>query len=351
MFNTKEHMNLYKKVLDVENFMHLYKKTIFITGATGFIGLWILRTIEYLNKTLNLNIKVIVLLRSKKKKQTLEQFKNTKIEYISGNIKSFSFKKRKIDHIIHLAAETSKKKNKDHMEVINTIINGTIRLIKYSNLVKASSISYLSSGGVYGKNCDSISGWNENDISSPTIYDEVATYGLSKKCAENILIQSFKKLNNLKALNIFRAFSFGGSYFNYDNHFAFDDFIKKRIQQKNISIINNGKSLRNYMHPLDLSCWVLLSKKFSKVNLLNTGAEENYSIRNLAKKIAEISYRDIPSVKVITGNKIFTENYIPNLRTSKKLGLKAKISLDMQIKDSLNYYYGKKNKCIKSSSL
>ena len=68
MHNKKAHIKLYKKVLGKENFSHLYNKIIFITGATGFLGMWLLRTIDYLNKTLSLNIKVIILLRSKNKK-------------------------------------------------------------------------------------------------------------------------------------------------------------------------------------------------------------------------------------------------------------------------------------------
>ena len=278
-------------------------------------------------------------------------FENTKIEYIHGKITNFSFKKKKIHHIIHLAAETSEEKNKDHIEVMNTIINGTIRIIEYSKLVKATSISYLSSGGVYGKDCSNVKGWRENNNSSPCVHDNVATYGLSKKCAENILIESFNKFSNLNTINIFRAFSFGGSYFNYENHFAFDNFIKKRINQEDITLLSNGLVIRNYMHPLDLSCWILRSKSLNKVNLLNTGGNKNYSIKKLAKRIAQIKYLNLPCIKVKVGSHKIKENYIPNLGLAKKLGLKAKISLDMQIKDSLNYHYGKKIENIKDSSI
>ncbi len=344
MYNNEVHIKLFEKVLDKENFFHLRNKIIFITGATGFLGMWLLRTIDYLNKKLKLNIKVIILLRSKNKKTNLKRFKNTKIDYINGTLTDFIFKKKKIDHIIHLAAETSEKKNKDHIEVINTIINGTIRIIKYSKYVKANSISYLSSGGVYGKDCTNKQGWSETDNCSPSVYDKVATYGLSKKCAENMLTDSFNKLDNLKTINIFRAFSFGGSYFNYDNHFAFDDFIKKRINQEDISLLSNGKVIRNYIHPLDLSSWLLLSINFNKVNLLNIGANNNYSIKSLAHRVAKIKFYDLPCIRVKSGNNNLKENYIPNLGLAKKLGFKAKISLDMQIKDSLNYYYGKKLK-------
>ena len=170
----------------------------------------------------------------------------------------------------------------------------------------------------------------------------MACYGLSKKCAEKLLIDSYNKLNKLKTINIFRAFSFGGSHFNYDNHFAFDRFIKNRINSEDIYLLSDGSVIRNYMHPLDLSCWILISKKFNKINLLNTGVDKNYTIKSLAKRIAKIKFYDLPPIRVkTTNNNNSNENYTPNINFAKKMGLKAKISLDMQIKDSLNYYYEK----------
>ena len=52
------------------------------------------------------------------------------------------------------------------------------------------------------------------------------------------------------------------------------------------------------MHPLDIASWILTSKKFDKVNLFNTGANKNNSIKNLAKRIAEIKYNGLPPIKL-----------------------------------------------------
>ena len=89
--------------------------------------------------------------------------------------------------------------------------------------------------------------------------------------------------------------------------------------------------------------------KFNKINLLNTGGEKNCSIFELAKKISRFKFYDTKLVKVKIGKNINNENYIPNLVKAKKLGLKAKISLDMQIIDSLNYHY--ENKVTKSNCI
>ena len=65
-----------------------------------------------------------------------------------------------------------------------------------------------------------------------------------------------------------------------------------------------------------------LTLKQQFVKILNLYENKNYSIKYLDKRIAEIEYH--------------------NLNLAKKFGLKAEISLDMQIKDSLNYYNGRK---------
>ena len=91
--------------------------------------------------------------------------------------------------------------------------------------------------------------WKECSSSAPSIFEKIATYGLSKKISENLLIEAYKSSSNFKTLNIFRAFSFGGSHFNDTNHFAYDSFIKKQVLNKTIKLSSNGKGVRNYMHP------------------------------------------------------------------------------------------------------
>ena len=125
-----------------------------------------------------------------------------------------------------------------------------------------------------------------------------------------MLLEYFKNSKNLKTLNIFRAFSFGGSEFNSDSHFAYYKFIKNRILNKDIKLYSLGTSTRNYMHPLDLANWMLLSLKFKNINLINTGnTDSNTTIYNLAKKIAEYKYYDLPLVRVKKAHSMITKLY------------------------------------------
>ena len=96
------------------------------------------------------------------------------------------------------------------------------------------------------------------------------------------------------------------------------------------------------MHPQDLANWMLLSLKFKNINVINTGNTDcNTTLYNLAKEIAKYKYYDLPLVRVKKGSVRDHQNYIPNLSKSLELGLKTKISLEIQLEDSLYENYKK----------
>ena len=76
------------------------KKNIFITGATGFLGV---RLVEFLSK--NKNLVLFCLIRDKKKKLLLPNKSNVKFVYGDINNKNLHLLvPKKIDTIFHLAA-------------------------------------------------------------------------------------------------------------------------------------------------------------------------------------------------------------------------------------------------------
>lgn len=349
--NNKEY--LFNLVFKKSKFQYLREKTIFLTGVTGFLGKWLFDALIFISEKNKLNLKINLLIR--KKNTNLEFVDKIRLQYttlkiIFGDIRNFEFPSYDVDHIIHLASESLMSSLKDSELTYDIIFKGTKRITEFSKVTKAESITYLSSGAVYGKNCLKNFGWKENDPTVPLKKLSTNSYAISKKKAEDVLIENFRLLKTLKTLNIFRSFSFGGAGFLEENNFAFDNFIKNRLNNKKIKIISNGKSKRNYMHPADLANWLLKTIKFKKINIINTGSEKNYTIEELAKKISKFKYESLELVDIELGNNKEIQNYIPNLSKAKKLGLKSFIPLNLQIEDSLKYYYynnyEKKNSCI-----
>ena len=81
------------------------------------------------------------------------------------------------------------------------------------------------------------------------------------------------------------------------------------------------------------------SLKFNNINIINTGVNSNLSLKKHTKTIAKFDYSKLPEVNITISKKNDFENYIPNLSKAESLGLCSRISLEMQIEDSLNFYY------------
>ncbi|MBJ57204.1 MAG: hypothetical protein CMP24_03060 [Rickettsiales bacterium] len=322
--------DLLEQVFRAKQYKNLNNFNIFFTGGTGFLGKWMLKALNHIAFKNKINISLTLLTRKKINiKKTSDEYNFLNINFHIGDISTFKIS-NKFDVIFHFAADSSKEGNADKYKVANTIFNGTLNVINNAEIFKIKNIVFLSSGAVYGKHCLDSRGWEENDKSSLDVSDTKSTYGILKMAAENMLCNWAKK--NKNNLLILRGFSFGVISEGKTSHFAFDNFIKNRVYDKNISMKSFGKSKRNYMHPLDLCNWILLSLPLNKTLIINSGSEENITLFDLAKRIANLKVDNLPVVKVYRGKNIDKENYIPNLNKSKELGYSQLVTLDDQIK-------------------
>ena len=112
----------------------LENQSIFLTGGTGFIGIWLLNTITELNKKQNKNIKVTVLSRdvNKFKNKYPKVFSSKEITFISGDICNFKYPKEKFAYIIHGATDASADLNeKNPLLMYSTIVDGTKNILDF----------------------------------------------------------------------------------------------------------------------------------------------------------------------------------------------------------------------------
>ena len=324
---------LFELVFSKNKYKNLENINIFFSGGTGFLGKWMLTCLDYIAHKNDYRISITLLSRKITNINKIRtSFNNLNLSFLKGDISKIIIKK-KFDVIFHFAASSSKDENLNKIKVTDTIINGTINIIKNAERLNIKNLVFLSSGAVYGKHCKSNKGWKENDNISPDVSNPASTYGLLKKCSENLLINWAK--NNKNNLLILRGFSFGTISESANSHFAFDNFIKKRANQENIIMNSCGKSKRNFMHPIDLCNWIFMSLPLKDISILNCGSKNNITLLDLAKKIAGIPIKGLQRVSFNSGNDNTKEDYIPNLCKSHALGYSEKISLNQQIKYSI----------------
>jgi len=316
-------------------FKELNNSHIFLTGGTGFIGVWLLKSIVYANKNMNLNIKVTILTRNIRsfvnKFPDLGSYCNFK--FIEGDIVDFEYPNIKYDYIIHGATDASAELNEKHPDkMFSTIVDGTSHILKMSKKIKVKKFLYMSSGAVYGNQPVSMNKIEESWFGSVNFIDTKSAYAEGKRSAE-MLCSIYNKKHDID-ISIARIFALLGPYLTLGIHFAAGNFILDAINKKKVIVKGNGLPVRSYLYPTDLVIFLfnLLVKKESHINPYNIGSDDAISIKDLAKKVSTLVGNGEYEVMNHNDKGWNLGRYVPNTdKFSKDFNLYRNVSLDEAI--------------------
>ena len=320
----------------------LRNASIFISGATGFFGKWLLESFVYLNTRLKLNAHVYALSRNPENflKQFTTIYDEKCISWIKGDIKTFEFPDVVLQYIIHAATESDSKLNTESpLEMIDTIDIGTRRVLEFAR--KQSTLKamlFTSSGAVYGKQPGNVTGMKETDSFKIDLNSPGSAYAEGKRLAE-LYCSIYEKIYKVP-VKIARCFAFVGPYLPLDKHYAIGNFIYDGLNGRNITISGDGLPLRSYMYSADLVIWLwtlLLEGECGEA--YNVGSDKPTSIHDLAFKIAEF----FPGISVNTLNLTRpgdrNQNYIPDVSKFKnKFKFDQNTDLDNAIQKTISFY-------------
>ena len=325
-------------------FQDLCDKKIFITGGTGFFGKWLLESFIWANTQLKLNAQMYVLSRDPEAfSKGYPHLANADgIVFHQGDVRSFDFPQVEIDYVIHAATEASAKLNQEKpLLMIDTIIEGTRRVLEFSRVSGVKRFLLTSSGAVYGKQPPDISHVSEDYVGAPDPLQPYSAYGEAKRMAE-LLCAIYQKNYNIEAV-IARCFAFVGPYLPLDIHYAIGNFIRDGLNGDPIVVKGDGTPYRSYMYASDLSIWLwklLFQGKSGEA--YNVGSDEAISIKDLAYSvsscftnnpevvIAEFPIQGQPAVRYVPSISKFKETLGMNSRTNLKESLKRTIEWHKQ---------------------
>lgn len=329
-----------KSIQQFFNTEKLKNKRIFITGGTGFFGIWLLSAIDLLNQNFY-NIEVCVL--SRDSNTFLNKYPhliNKKwLNFAAGDIKNFIFPDKSFDFIIHGATETSLAAHADPQRMLDDIFFGTRHLLKFAESLKVKKILFISSGAVYGSLPDNSSHILDDSLNACNTANHKNAYGEGKRMMElmGAMIQERIGIESVSA----RCFSFGGPAIPLNSHYAFGNFVRDALFRDEIIINGDGLTKRSYLHGADLSVWLLniLSNGIGG-QTYNVGSDFGITINDLA-----ILIRDLLSPNkhiVYANNELKTsatsKNYVPSVERAKSLGCEQWTSLDNSILQTAKYY-------------
>lgn len=318
-------------IIKCNDFSKLKNKSVFITGATGLFGLWLLEFLLFLNKKYDFNITITILTRSYYNFiSKYPKFKDCNIDYIENDIANFKLNRR-YDFFFDLV--WAKSENSE--ETYNIMVSGIKNVIKICENIEVEKLLFISSGAVYGKQPSDILKITEDIKGIP-----INAYAKAKKYSEELLLDS--KIN----VGIARGFSFIGAYMRLD-YFAIANFIDNVINNRDIIIKGDGSPIRSYLYMADAIHWLLtILLKAENNSIYNVGGGDGISIYDLAKKVSKQVNNYTGKIKVL-GEKNYgmaPERYVPDTsKIIKELGVKENYTLDEAIKRTIEYYKGLKN--------
>ena len=333
------------KPLATEDLQHILRHTlplweeargkhIFVSGGTGFFGAWLLESLVFCNRRLNLDLSATVLTRDPETfgGKMPHLVSEPSIQILRGDVRSFAFPEENFEYIIHAAVPTSLSAADHPLELLSMLLDGTERMLRFAKSHGAKKFLFTSSGAVYGSQPEYLSHIPESYLGGPNWLDPKAVYAEGKRVCEQMC--SLHGIESDIEFTVARCFAFVGPHLPLDRHFAIGNFIGDALAGRNIRILGDGTPIRSYLYAADLAIWLwtLLfrpSGSKSRLQVYNVGSAEAISIRDLAREVIE---ELDPSLKVEIAGQANAGSpllqYVPDVkRAEAEVGLRQTIGL------------------------
>ena len=160
---------------------------LFMTGGTGFIGIWMLQVFQRANDRLGSKIELVVLSRDpeRARKQAPHVFDRLDTTLLAGDVSSIACPVGTLDLCIHAATDVGDPfKAGDPLKVFDSIVQGTRRILDLAHANGASRFLLTSSGAVYGPQPNNLARIAETYDGAPSCLQRGAAYGNGKRAAE-----------------------------------------------------------------------------------------------------------------------------------------------------------------------
>jgi nucleoside-diphosphate-sugar epimerase len=249
------------------------KRRVFITGASGFIGANLTRTL------LKNNYDVHILNRSKKVSWRLENISQDITIHIGDitDIKSLknALQQSNPDYIIHLAVYGAYHFQTEMDKIIQINITGTKNLLEASKAIPYKCFINTGSSSEYGY---------KNILMKETDFCDPISYYAATKLAATHLCKIFASLNN-KPIVTFRLFSVYGPY---EEPTRLVPSVMKALLKREIIHLASGNLRRDFIHIEDVCDAYLKALKLGtrlKGEICNIGTGKEVTNDEIVEKI------------------------------------------------------------------
>lgn len=288
--------DLLKIISQPINWQRVHGKTVMVTGATGMVGSYFVRTLLKLNETSDMNVRVVCVARNIAKLEE-DITNNPNVRVLAHDVTEPIEYEGEIDFIIHAASPASPLIMKDNpVETIAANVLGTYNTLQLARQKKSEGYMFISSREIYGQPSDTQEFFTEDSYGFVDPLDPRSCYPEGKKAAET-MCASFKAQYGLDAKVARLAHTYGPGMSVFDGRVQ-ADFLKNVIFNEDIVMKSEGLPIRTYTYIADAVAGMFMILLNGKETVYNIGDENaKISIRGLAELLVRITPERGLSVK------------------------------------------------------
>ncbi len=315
---------------------------VFLTGATGFFGAWLLESFAYCNRQLGLGAQAVAL--SRRPDVFLGKmphlFADDSVTLHAGDVRDFQFPAGHFGFVVHAATEASAKQlAEEPAEMLSTILAGTERTLKMAVEAGARRVLLTSSGAVYGRQPSDVVCLSEEYAGAPDCTQVGSVYGEGKRASE-LMCALYGKQHGLECA-IARCWAFCGPHLALDVHFAIGNFIRDVMAGGPIRIGGDGTPTRSFLYAGDLATWLwTMLFRAPAQRAYNVGSSHSVSILQLAEAVRDALGSDVAiEVAKVPVEGASVSRYVPSVdRANEELALEETVSLADTIRRTAAWY-------------
>jgi nucleoside-diphosphate-sugar epimerase len=227
---------------------------IVITGASGFIGNWLVETLIQISREFEVNYELVLLSRNERKlRDQLSESFPSNIQIFEIDIARESRSIGQATHIIHTATPTNPTAVSES-SVLDASYNGALNIIEsISDTVQMPIFLNLSSGAVYGK--QGLESKHQSLSYQTHLSEDEQNFGdqyMNAKILTEEMIKAKTLEKRVLGVNA-RLFAFFGPLLPINNKYAIGNFMSSSLKGKTITVETKGESVRSYLHASHLA--------------------------------------------------------------------------------------------------
>lgn len=304
---------------------------LFITGAGGFVGSWLLETLLFANGELNLRVRATALVRDAGSFtcRLPHLAASPAVRFQVGDVRTAPAPAAGFTHAVHCASALPPQVNAERPdEVVDIIEHGTARMVAEAERANGVRFLQVSSGSVYGPQPAELPRMDEHFPGAANAADPAQRFGAAKRRAEETGEAAVARGVGFVSA---RMFALVGPRLPLDGQFAIGNFLGDALDGRAVCLTGDGTPVRSWMHAADMAawCWTLLARGTAGA-AYNVGTEDEHSLWDAAQRVAALPSPPVRAERAREpGAASRPSRYVPSIQRARdELGLDAWIPFD-----------------------